>query len=455
MSRILLISSNTARDPYPVYPLGMAVLASALVARGHDVRQYDSLVANQSEGLLQKTLSEFEPDYVGISLRNIDNVDSFTSEEAWYLSADRRLVEVVRQVSAATIILGGAAFSLLPAEILEYLGADYGIVGEGEQALIDLIDSIEQGRPAPSIVRGKSAALTGPSIGTPLWDREFVDFYFKESGMLSIQTKRGCPHSCVYCTYPNLEGKKHRPRDLEVVLDEIRQLQKDYGVNTLFFTDSVFNDSGGTYLSMAEAILSRGIEVRWSAFFRPHGLGSQELILLKRSGLYALEAGTDASSEATLRGLGKSFCFEDVVRFNQTCSELDLPIAHYVIFGGPEETPETLKEGLRNLERLENSIVFAFSGLRILPKTALHDRAVREGVLGKDVSLLRPVYYFSPGIDPESMNRTIEHSFEGRHDRIFPPSEGLMRLAVMNRFGYRGLLWDRMLQYAQRKLEIH
>jgi lipid biosynthesis B12-binding/radical SAM protein len=451
MSRILLISSNTARDPYPVYPLGMAVLASALAAKGHGVRQYDFLVTNQSERLLQKTLSEFEPDYVGISLRNIDNVDSFTSEDAWYLSSDRRLVELVRQASAATIILGGPAFSLLPEEILDYLGADYGVIGEGEEALGDLIDSVEKGHPVPNIVNGDSSAPMGQGFGAPLWKRELVDFYFKESGMLGIQTKRGCPYNCVYCTYPQLEGRKCRPRDIEDVLDEIRRLHQDYGVNTLFFTDSVFNDSGGIYLRFAEALLSRGPEVRWSAFFRPHGVGSKELKLLKRSGLYALEAGTDASSDKTLRGLGKSFRFDEVVRFNQACSELDLPIAHYVLFGGPEETFETLSEGLRNLERLENSIVFAFSGIRVLPKTALYDRAVREGVINKDVSLLRPVYYFSPGIDPQSMNRTIEQSFEGRHDRIFPPSEGLMRLAVMNRFGYRGILWDRMLQYAQRK----
>jgi lipid biosynthesis B12-binding/radical SAM protein len=451
MSRILLISSNTARDPYPVYPLGMAVLASALAAKGHRVCQYDSLVTNQSERLLRKLLSEFEPDYVGISLRNIDTVDSFTSEEAWHLSSDKRLVELIRQVSSATVILGGSAFSLLPDEILDYLGADYGVIGEGERVLCDLIDSIEKGHAAPNIINGNDSTLRGQSIGNPLWERELVDFYFKESGMLNIQTKRGCPYNCVYCTYPQLEGRECRSRDIEDVLDEIRQLHQDFGVNTLFFTDSVFNDSGGTYLSIAEALLSRGPDVRWSAFFRPHGVGPEELKLLKRSGLYALEAGTDASTDKTLRGLGKSFRFDDVVRFNRACSDIDLPIAHYVIFGGPEETFESLREGLRNLERLEHSIVFAFSGIRVFPKTALYDRAVQEGVMGGGESLLKPLFYFSPHIDPKSMNQTIEQSFRGLLDRIFPPSEGLARLAVMNRFGYRGILWDRMLQYAQQK----
>jgi len=451
MSKILLISSNTTREPYPVYPMGMAVLASALSAKGHRVCQYDFLVSDQSERLLQKTLSEFEPDYIGISLRNIDNVDSFTSEDAWYLPRDRRLLELIRQTSNVPVILGGPAFSLLPEEILEYVNADFGVVGEGEQALCDLIEAHENGDSFPRIVNRSSSPVVGSGIRGSLWERNFVDFYLRESGMLGVQTKRGCPHSCVYCTYPQLEGRKCRPRDVEEVLDEICQLHQDFGVKTLFFTDSVFNDSGGTYLSIAEGLLSRGLGVRWSAFFRPQGVGAKELELLKRSGLYALEAGTDATSDKTLQGLGKSFCFDDVASFNQACSELDLPIAHYVLFGGPDETFETLAEGLRNLDGLENSVVFAFSGIRVLPKTALYDRAVREGVLAKDVSLLRPIYYFSPDIDAPSMNETIENACKGRLDRIFPPAEGLARLAAMNRFGYRGLLWDKLLQYAKSK----
>ena len=107
MSKILLISSNTAREPYPVYPLGMAVLAAALSARGHTVRQYDFLVTDQSDRLLQQSLAEFEPDYIGISLRNIDNVDSFTSEDAWYIPQHKRLLELIRQASTAPVILGG------------------------------------------------------------------------------------------------------------------------------------------------------------------------------------------------------------------------------------------------------------------------------------------------------------------------------------------------------------
>jgi hypothetical protein len=118
-----------------------------------------------------------------------------------------------------------------------------------------------------------------------------------------------------------------------------------------------------------------------------------------------------------------------------------------MMFGGPDETETTLKEGLDNIAKLENCVVFAFSGIRILPGTGLHARAVREGILTATDSLLKPVYYFSPKIDPAKMNARIESAFHGRRDRIFPPSAGQIRMAAMNRFGYRGLMWDKLIHF--------
>jgi hypothetical protein len=104
-------------------------------------------------------------------------------------------------------------------------------------------------------------------------------------------------------------------------------------------------------------------------------------------------------------------------------------------------------EGLANLQRLEHTVVFAYSGIRILPGTALHAQAIAEGVLSPASSLFEPVYYYSPGIDAEVMNGLIADSFRGRRDRIFPPVEGQKRLAVMHSFGFRGLLWDHLIRF--------
>jgi len=91
--------------------------------------------------------------------------------------------------------------------------------------------------------------------------------------------------------------------------------------------------------------------------------------------------------------------------------------------------------------------VFAFSGIRILPGTELHQRAIAELVVAADNSLLMPAYYFSPQIEVEKMNEMILKTFKQRREWIFPPSEGQKRLTVMRKFGYRGLLWDTLVSF--------
>jgi lipid biosynthesis B12-binding/radical SAM protein len=447
MSKFFLISANINTEPYPVYPLGMAVIAKVLSAAGHRVRQYDYLAEGVSDCGLKQALSEFVPDFVGISLRNIDNVDSFSDIQGWYLEEIRVLIEIVRQKTAAPVILGGSGFSILPEEILDYLAADYGVVGEGERTICDLIEKLEEGRSVSRISKNHGHLLNGKDMVSPRWEKDLINFYIERSGMVNLQTKRGCPFHCHYCSYPILEGSRLRIKEPEMVVDEIKKLKEEFGVDTIFITDSIFNDPFGHYLILAEEIVKHKLKIRWYGFFRPQGIGSKELNLLKRSGLCAMEVGTDAACDSTLTAINKQFAFEDVIKFNQACIKEKIPVAHYIMFGGPDETMKTVIEGLKNLQKLENCVVFAFCGIRIHPNTRIYTRALQEGVLDPEDSLLKPVYYFSPKLDRGAMNDCIAENFKGRRDRIFPPSEALLRMAAMNRFGYRGLLWDRLISF--------
>ncbi|MDH3885260.1 MAG: lipid biosynthesis B12-binding/radical SAM protein [Desulfobacterales bacterium] len=447
MSNFFLLSSNVNTDPYPVYPLGMAVVATALVNAGHRVWQYDHLAAGCSDHELRKALKEFAPDFVGISLRNIDNVDSFSAKKEWYLTKIKMLVEIIRQETAVPIIVGGPGFSILPEEIINYIDADYGVVGEGERTLCDLITKLEAGHFAPRIIKNNKNLLTGSEMASPRWDKDLVNFYFKRSGMINLQTKRGCPYNCNYCTYPILEGRRLRTKEPEKVVEEIKQAKEMFGIDTIFFADSIFNDKSDHYLILAEAFLKQELDMRWYGFFRPQGIRTKELNLLKRSGLSAMEVGTDAACDVILAGLNKQFTFEDVIEFNRACVKEEIPTAHFIMFGGPNETMATVKEGLKNIQRLKRCVVFAFGGIRIHPGTQIHARAIQEGILNQKDALLKPVYYFSPNLDQAIMNENITSAFHGRRDRIFPPSEGLIRMATMNRFGYRGLLWDKLVSF--------
>ncbi len=444
MTRVLLVSSNVNREPSPVYPLGLAIVAAALADAGHAVEQYDFLASGESEEGFRASIRAFDPDYVCLSLRNLDNCDSIHS--ASYPDIARRLVEVAREASRAPVIIGGPAFSIMPEHLLAYTGADHGIVGEGERLVCGLIKDLEEGKRPPSLLRN-DRLLDGPAIPSPRYSPELVGFYMKESGMINLQTKRGCPHACLYCSYPALEGSGYRSRDPGTVADDMERVKTDYGVDSFFFTDAVFNDSRGHYLAVAEEILRRGLSARWCCYMRPEGVGRREIALLKRAGLYAAELGTDAASDATLDALCKGFSFSDVLEVNRAFVAEKIPCAHFVMFGGPGETPETVADGLSNIRRLEHCVVFAYSGIRILPGTGLYARAVAEGRIAAGDPLREPVYYHSPRVDAETMNRSIEAAFRSRRDRIFPPSEGQKRLSIMHNFNFRGLLWDTLIRF--------
>jgi len=154
MSKVLLISSNTLTEPYPVYPLGMAVVASALSSKGHNVMQYDFLAAAQSLEALRDAVVDFDPDYVGISIRNIDTVDSFTATDAWTMDANKAVTKVIKEVKEVPVVLGGPAFSIMPKVILDYVGADYGVVGDGGVGFGDLIEQLKEGQSPPPILEG-------------------------------------------------------------------------------------------------------------------------------------------------------------------------------------------------------------------------------------------------------------------------------------------------------------
>lgn len=264
MARIFLISTNTTTEPYPVYPLGMSVVAAALTNAGHEVRQFDFLAAGCDMDVLRQAVADFSPDLSGISLRNIDNVDSLSSNENWYLAHVREVVALLKG-AGQTVMVGGPGFSLMADDVLDYLGADHGVIGEGESKMIRLVDMLMAGEDAPRLMKPE-AGLSSRSMLSPMWDREIVDFYMEQSGIVNVQTKRGCANRCTYCSYPSIEGGKVRPRNAEEVVDEIETLHREYGADLIFFTDSVFNDADGHYLEVADALARKDLPIKWSAF---------------------------------------------------------------------------------------------------------------------------------------------------------------------------------------------
>src|SRR5512144_1884432 len=139
-SRILLISVNRCTTPDPVFPLGLAHLNAPLRREGHETTWLDVL-ANGDR--LEETLNNWRPDFVGVSLRNIDDV--LIRKKETFFGDLVSLGASIRQKTKAPIILGGSGFSLFPERLLAMAGADFGICGEGEAGLVSLIAALENG----------------------------------------------------------------------------------------------------------------------------------------------------------------------------------------------------------------------------------------------------------------------------------------------------------------------
>jgi lipid biosynthesis B12-binding/radical SAM protein len=441
--KVLLVSANIASAPYAVYPLGMSMVAGALRDAGHEVRQFDFLHAGMSLDALADAVNESAPEIIGISIRNIDNVNLVNEKR--YIDVVGDIVRRIRQETDVPVVLGGSAFSIMPEAILREVGGDYGIVGEGESSMVEFVTNAAHGvYPDKRCIRA-SSLLDGGAVPSPDFDSRLMAFYLERGNIASVQSKRGCTHQCVYCSYPLLEGSAVRCREPAAVVDEIQILVERHDAGHLFFTDSVFNDEQGRYLELVREMKERGVTIPWTAFFKPEGLDDEGVELMKETGLTSAEIGADAATDTTLRRLGKPFRFNDIVECNDLFGRHGIGTAHFYMFGGPGETRETVLEGIENIRKMERTVSFIYMGLRILPGTPLARIAQREGLLSSDQELLESVYYIAPGIDKEWLEATLTAGFSGLRHCVFPPDILDSSLQFLYKLGHAGFLWDMLI----------
>ncbi len=418
---VLLISPNTLRIPYPVYPIGLDYVAGAISTR-HNVRIFDLLAQNLEE--LSEVLGSFQPEIVGISIRNIDNTDA--GDVSYYLEEYRQLVRWLRQHTTAIVVGGGSGFTIMPREILTLLELDYGIIGEGERFAL-LVEALEN-RYSPMDIPGVVASRKSKSGDTkwhtpPVWQeklfRRFTGtsphtaFYLKNGGMLNLQTKRGCTFRCIYCPYPHIEGGKHRYEPPEKVAAAALELQ-EAGAKYLFFTDSAFNSDIDHSLAVAKALDTAGLAIPWGAFFSPTSLPDEYFAIMAKAGCRHVEFGTESLSDAMLAAYRKPFRAREVFLAHQQASRAGLRIAHYFLLGGPGESSATLDESFEGVERLKQAVFFFFVGIRIYPQTALHRIALTEGQIDETTDLLQPVFYQPQTMPLEAIETVVHERASGR-----------------------------------------
>ena len=452
--RVLLVSANTEQRPDPVFPIGAAYMAAVAAEHGHRVDTLDLCFLDDLRPALEDKIRVTEPDVVGISLRNLDS--SSYPENTSYIDDYKSLVDAVRERTSASIVLGGAGFTVMPATILEFLGADIGVVGEGERAFPWVLQQIARSEALASTPEYRCEPVNGSmcvtararikhldAIGMPMRQQFDMSAYYERGGALNIQTKRGCHFECVFCSYPLIEGDHVRMRSAQSVADEIQMTRAEFGIRHWFFVDNIFNAPIRHSKEICEALAVRGLDIEWSAYLNPKFVDEELCRLLARSGCKAIEFGTDSGSATIIANLKKEFDVEDLRRTSALCHRYGLKFCHSLIFGGPGETRQTVTETIELMDELNPTAVIAMTGVRVLPGTEMVDIALRDGQIDPDDNLLYPKFYIAPALGDELIDH-IE-AYARHHPNWIVPGRGIKtNIQVLRRLRekkIKGPLW--------------
>ncbi len=446
---VLLISANEVTTPYPVYPLGLDHVAAA-IRDEHTVKIVDVNAPGDPDGTAG-VIRGFEPDIIGISLRNVDNTD--LSDPRGFIDRYKKVVAMVRECSGAPLVLGGSGFTMFPGRFMDALGAEYGIIGEGER-LGELLRRLEAGEDlseAPGVI-----TAGGPARVPPPWEgrvradgpmESHARFYLERGGMLNLQTRRGCPFRCIYCTYPLIEGRQPRLIPPGRVAETALRLEAA-GAKYLFITDSAFNADPTHSMEVARAFIAAGLSTPWGAFFTPMAPPEGYFTLMAEAGMTHVEFGTEALCDDMLASYGKPFRVEQALLAHRAAVDARLHVAHYFLLGGPGESRETLRQTFLNVDKLDRSVLFFFRGLRIYPHTALFDRASAAGRISPDQDLLEPVFYEPEAIGSGEIANMLETRARGRINWM-TGAGGARAASIVSRLharGRHGPLWEHLIR---------
>ena len=473
--RVLLVNTNRKDDLLAAPPLGLCYVAAAADAAGHQVQILDLCFASRNvRKTIEQSIKSFQPEIIGLSVRNIDNVNML--HPVSYLPGIIEIKNLIKRITSVPLIVGGSGASLMPANVLRLLKADYVVVSDGENSFVQLLDCIQNGEtptavPGVGMMVGGEFKLTPPRLAQfdfrPADLGRWIDLkpYQEVGSSYNIQTKRGCRQKCVYCTYnQSIEGNRIRLRSPIDVADEIEEVLAKYHPKTFEFVDSVFNDP----LEHSTAILEEIVRRPWKAHFTamgmlPKNLDSQYLDLMWRAGFRSFMITPESASDKMLTNYRKSFTRLDVVRAAEAINKTSFAAWWFFMIGGPGETNDTLQDSLnfalRYLQKNGRPVTHVanfFTGVRIYPGTKLWEMALSEGFVTDESDPLENIWYLSEELDldraVEQMNQAASRCPEiylGFDERVLAFSRiaatvfGLLRLPrpywryfrAANRFG--------------------
>ncbi len=406
--KLLFVSTNRLKDAMPPMPLGLATILGQMDEARHQIQVLDLMFCEQPEQSLINICSAFKPEIIALSIRNLDNQSYLDTQ--YFIPEEKKIVALCRRHSDATIVIGGPAFTVSPLAMFQYLGPDFGIVGEGEVVFPELVDCIERGsdfKALPGLVwQGPKGVAHNPPQFIPHLDdlkpprRDYFDNrrYIKEGGMPNILIKQGCSFNCLYCDSPHTMGRQWRAKSAQTVVAELKMIQADAPGQLVFFNDAIFNYPKDQAGDICRAIIDSGLDIKWVTTINPAYADRSQLDLMKKAGCVAVSPSCDTCSEKMLKNLQKNFNKAQLGDCLKMLEEMEIAYLLWLLIGGPGENRETVEETIAFLETTNPMLLDFCVGIRLMPNSPLFDIAVREGVIAADDPLMAPKFYISPEI---------------------------------------------------------
>jgi radical SAM superfamily enzyme YgiQ (UPF0313 family) len=401
--RVLFISANREDINMPTLPMGLGCVAAATQKANHDVLFVDLLTTGDIRRVIGKSIDEFAPQVIGVSVRNID--DQVMNSTRFMLDQAKAVVSLCRKLSNAPLVLGGAGYSMFPQSALEYLGADMGIQGEGEVAFPVLLKHIEQQTDLSGVpglyLRGQGLQAKR----TYARDLDCLPFPEpsllvsangeKENYWLPFQTRRGCPLDCSYCSTATIEGHLVRQRSAAAAVRELSRWA-GAGFNRVFFVDNTFNLPPSYAMGLCNRLAAASLDVTWRCILYPRKISEDLVKAMAGAGCCEVSLGFESGNNDILRALNKRFDTGEIRQANRILKDYGIRRMGFLMLGAPGETRKTVAQSFDFAESLDLDALKITLGIRIYPHTDLAKTAIEEKQITADDNLLFPRFYIVP-----------------------------------------------------------
>lgn len=370
--RVLLINPQTSPVDFEHHgrleiPRSLLVLAVALRKAGHEPAILDMPALDLWVPQLPQAVEAFRPDLVGMPVHGAPAIPL----------VERHSQAVKAALPRVPIVVGGLVPSILGIDLFKtLLSPDFLVRGDGEETLADLADLLEAGagtEQIPGLITRQGTELfEGPErplernldrTGLPAYDLLPMDRYREEGAPVWMETKRGCPFRCRFCSVnaPSTYGKV-RYRDPVACVDELQYVVERYGISDFVILDDTFNLNRRLANEFCEEIIRRELRIRWHVDTRADLLTPDALALMSRAGCTDVMMGVEVGSEDGLQAIEKGVTRERLIEAFHMVRAAGMRPTALLITGLPATTHRDFAETARFIQEANpfrcNTFVF-------------------------------------------------------------------------------------------------